>query len=374
MNENNAEHQTQPTPAPVYTSHEEMMILRSRVADVMAIEDTETDPGDGAVAFTGTLRHEAEQAFETLKNRFQDMGYVPLLREAPSGQKQMVVAIRGSLQEALRQRAWVQMALFAATFLTTTFFGGMYAASLSGAGSISLMNTLVFYGLPFSCTLLGILAVHEFGHYLQARRHNMPVTLPYFIPMPFGLGTVGAFVQMRGAVQSKRALFDVGIGGPIAGLLVAIPLFVFGVLIASVTQSPAPDTRSLLMEALIGVFRPEAVSNGILLNPVLLGARFGLVVTALNLLPVGQLDGGHIAYAALGRRWAMWVSYATLVVMGFLGVTVSSNWLVWMFFATISGVQHAPPLNDVTPLDQRRNVAFLATFLLFLSLFTARPF
>lgn len=374
MNENNAESQTQPTPAPVYTSHEEMMILRSRVADVMAIEDTETDPGDGAVAFTGILRHEAEQAFETLKNRFQDMGYVPLLREAPSGQKQMVVAIRGSLQEALRQRAWVQMALFAATFLTTTFFGGMYAASLSGAGNIGLMNTLVFYGLPFSCTLLGILAVHEFGHYLQARRHNMPVTLPYFIPMPFGLGTVGAFVQMRGAVQSKRALFDVGIGGPIAGLLVAIPLFVFGVLIASVTQSPAPDTRSLLMEALIGVFRPEAVSNGILLNPVLLGARFGLVVTALNLLPVGQLDGGHIAYAALGRRWAMWVSYATLAVMGFLGVTVSSNWLVWMFFATISGVQHAPPLNDVTPLDQRRNVAFLATFLLFLSLFTARPF
>ena len=348
--------------------------MRARVADVMAIEDTETDPRDGAVAFTGTLHHEAEQAFETLKTRFQDMGYVPLLREAPSGQKQIVVAIRGSLQEALRQRAWVQMALFAATFVTTTIFGGMYAAALSQARNSGLMNIVVFYGLPFSCTLLGILAVHEFGHYLQARRHKMPVTLPYFIPMPFGLGTVGAFVQMRGAVQSKRALFDVGIGGPIAGLLAAVPLFVVGVLIATVTHSPAPDTRSLLMEVLIGAFRPEAVSNGIALNPVLLAARFGLVLTALNLLPVGQLDGGHIAYAALGRKWAMWISYATLVIMGILGVTVSSNWLVWMFFATISGVQHAAPLNDVTPLDQRRNVAFLATFLLFLSLFTTRPF
>lgn len=350
------------------------MILRSRVADVMAIEDTETDSHGDAVAFTGTLRHEAEQVFETLKPYFKNLGYVPLLRESPSGGKQIVVALRGSLQEAMRQKAWAQMALFAATFITTTLFGGSYAASLSGSRNLGMLNTVLFYGLPFSCTLLGILAVHEMGHYAQARRHNMPVTLPYFIPMPFGLGTLGAFVQMRGGAQSKRALFDVAIGGPMAGLLVAVPLFVVGALIASVTGSPAPDTRSLLMEALIGIFRPEAVNNGILLNPILLAARFGLALTALNLLPVGQLDGGHIAYAALGRKWAARASYATLAIMGVLGIMVSPNWLMWMFFASLSGVQHAAPLNDVTPLDQRRNVAFLAAFLLLLSLFSARPF
>ena len=113
---------------------------------------------------------------------------------------------------------------------------------------------------------------------------------------------------------------------------------------------------------------------GIILNPVLLAARFGLVVTALNLLPVGQLDGGHIAYAALGRKWARWVGLATVAIMAVLGVTASPIWLVWMAFALFSGINHAQPLNDITPLDLRRNVAFIGTFILFLSIFTLRPF
>jgi membrane-associated protease RseP (regulator of RpoE activity) len=193
--------------------------------------------------------------------------------------------------------------------------------------------------------------------------------------MPIGLGTLGAFIQMRGMPRDKRALFDVGLAGPIAGLLVAIPLYVVGLLMAETTSTPAPATRAILMEQLIAIFRPDAVNVGILFNPVLYAARVGLVITMLNLLPVGQLDGGHIAYAALGRKWARWIAYATLAIMAILGFTVSSNWLIWLLFASMGGgARHAPAMDDVTPLGIRRNVIFIAAVILFLSLFTARPF
>jgi membrane-associated protease RseP (regulator of RpoE activity) len=345
--------------------------LRTRISDVMTIENAQVEV-DRAIAFSGQLRVEAEVAFDKLKTRFEELGYVPLLRE--TGEKHIIVAIKGTLQSALAERRWLNALLLLATFATTTLFGGMYASRMQTSVTLSVLQIIVQYGLPFSLTLLTILGVHELGHYIQAKRHSLPVTLPFFIPAPFGVGTFGAFIQMRGAVENKRALFDVGVGGPIAGLLVAMPLFVIGLLLSTVTNTPAPFNRSLLVEGLIALFRPEALTNGIILNPVLLAARFGLIITAVNLLPVGQLDGGHIAYAALGRRWAAWIGYATIAIMAILGITQSTTWFVWMGFALLSGVQHAAPLNDITPLDTRRNAAFLATAVLFLSLFTAQPF
>jgi membrane-associated protease RseP (regulator of RpoE activity) len=363
----------QENPGDVAQDDATLTLLRARIADLMSIENAQMDTVGRAIAFTGHLRVEAQEAFEKLKSRFQELGYIPLLRENDSGERQVVVAMKGKLQAALAQRVWLNAVLFLATIATTTLFGGMYASAMIGQ-RVPALDTILAYGLPFSLTLLSILGVHELGHYVQARRHKLPVTLPYFIPAPFGLGTFGAFIQMRGAVENKRALFDVGIGGPIAGLFIAIPLFVVGLLISTITNTPAPANRSLMAEGLIALFRPEAVSAGILLNPVLLAARFGLIVTAINLLPVGQLDGGHIAYAALGRRWATWIGYATLAIMAILGVTTSPTWFIWLVFAMLSGVQHAPPLNDITPLDTRRYAAFLATFIIFLSLFTAQPF
>jgi membrane-associated protease RseP (regulator of RpoE activity) len=360
-------------PEPLNQRRDELLALRARVSDVMAIEDQRVEQDQRVVSFTGKLRVEAEEAFNKLKARFVELGYVPLLRENDSGERQIVLAVQGKLESTFAQRPWINLALFAATIATTVFAGGQYASLVSGERSLTF-ETIAAYGIPFAAVLLSILAVHELGHYVQARRHKLPVTLPYFIPIPFGLGTFGAFVQMRGAVENKRALFDVGIGGPIAGLLVALPLFVVGLVMSAVTDSPAPATRSLLVEWLISIFLPAASTNGILLNPVLLAARFGLVITAINLLPIGQLDGSHIAYAALGRRWAQWIGYATVAIMAILGVTASPSWFVWIAFALLSGMRHPMPLNDITPLDLRRNVAFLATAALFLSLFSATPF
>ncbi len=347
--------------------------LRARIGDVMRVDNAQVEV-DRAVAFSGQLIVGAEEAFDKLKARFDELGYIPLLRENETGQKQVIVAIKGKLQSAFAERRWLNALLFAATVVTTTLFGGMYASRVQAGQSLPTLHIIIQYGLPFSIALLAILGVHELGHYIQARRHALPVTLPYFVPVPFGLGTFGAFIQMRGAVENKRSLFDVGVGGPIAGLLVALPLFVVGLLMSTVSDLPPPLHRSLLIDGLIALFRPDAMANGILLNPVLLAARFGLIITAVNLLPVGQLDGGHIAYAALGRRWAAWIGYATIAVMAVLGLTVSTTWFVWMGFALLSGVHHIAPLNDITPLDTRRNAAFLVTAVLFLSLFSAQPF
>lgn len=351
---------------------DELSALRARVIDIMSVEDQQMEEGR-AITFTGRLRVEAEEAFSKLKAHFVELGYVPLLRENDSGERQIIVAIRGRLQSTFAQRPWVNLGLLAATIATTVFAGGRYASLLAGDESLSI-ESILSYGVPFAATLLLILGAHELGHYIQARRHGLPVTLPFFIPVPFGLGTFGAFIQLRGPVENKRALFDVGVGGPIAGLIVAIPLFVAGLVMSVVTDSPAPPTRSMLMDLLIAIFLPDAATSGILLNPALLAARFGLIITAINLLPIGQLDGSHIAYAALGRRWARWIGYATIAIMAVLGIVSSSAWFVWIGFALLSGMRHPAPMNDITPLDLRRNLAFLATAMLFLSLFSAAPF
>lgn len=351
------------------------VLLRARVAEVMVIEQTQWDETGSAFAFTGKLRLNADEAFDKLKSRFGELGFTPALREIDATERQTVLAIKGTARLPLTQRPWLNLLLLLATAVTTTLFGGMYAALLSQQDPTNI-TAILTHGVPFSLTLLLILGVHELGHYVQARRHGLPVTLPFFIPVPLPgtLGTLGAFIQMRGAVENRRALFDVGIGGPIAGLLVAIPLFVVGLLVAEITNAPAPANRSFLVTAIIALFRPEALNNGIILNAVLLAARFGLVLTAMNLLPIGQLDGGHIAYAAMGRRWARIIGYGTAIIMVVLGVAVSPTWLIWLMFAVFSGFGHAQPLNDITPLDLRRSVVFIATFVLFLSIFTVRPF
>ncbi|MFN3705240.1 MAG: site-2 protease family protein [Thermoflexales bacterium] len=356
------------------STRNEALMLRAYTAEVLNIEEADTQHAGTMLTFVGRLRVSAEEAFARLKHHFAGLGYVPLLREEEGSHRDMVVAVKGRLEAPLRQRPIVHIALLLATIASTVLFGGLFASALS-ANFRPTLGDLLANGVPFSLTLLSILGVHELGHYIQARRHNLPVSLPYFIPLPLPgtLGTLGAFIQMRGAVENKRALFDVGIGGPLAGLAVAIPLFVVGLLQSELASSPAPNNRSWLMIALIALFRPEALDYGILLNPVLLAARFGLVITAINLLPIGQLDGGHIAYAALGRRWATLLGYLTLGALLVLGVTTSSLWLTWLLFALFSGLQRPQPLDELTPLDKRRSLVFIATTLLFFSLFTARP-
>jgi membrane-associated protease RseP (regulator of RpoE activity) len=240
--------------------------------------------------------------------------------------------------------------------------------------------TLLLAGLPFSLTLMSILLAHEMGHYIVGRRYNAPVSLPYFIPMPIvGLfGTMGAVIVQRAPFEDRRSLFDIGVAGPLAGLVLALPLLVFGL----ATSKVGPIPPGSLMEGnsilYLGIkyliFGRVLPGNGldVSLNPVAWAAWGGLLITSLNLLPIGQLDGGHILYALLGKRaWSVAVGIVILMLaMGFLW----SGWFLWAFLVLVFGLRHPAPLNDLTPMGFRRNLLGLGVLVLFVLMFTPIPF
>ena len=262
------------------------------------------------------------------------------------------------VDEIPRRRVGLNVALFLLTCLTTLMAGsGAFLSFDPFAQPARLLS-----GVPFAFTLLAILGTHEFGHYFTARYHGAAVSLPYFIPAPppFLFGTLGAIIRMGSAIRDRNALFDIAVAGPLAGLAVAVPALVLGLAWSVVAVVPAGGYLvfgdSLLMRFLVYLsFGRIPPGMDVFVHPVALAGWVGLFVTALNLFPVGQLDGGRIAYALFGRYHRA-VGYATVTgLVALAAVTWSPNWLVWaalVFFFV--GVRHSPPLDEATPLTPRR--------------------
>jgi membrane-associated protease RseP (regulator of RpoE activity) len=203
----------------------------------------------------------------------------------------------------------------------------------------------------------------------MARWHGVDVTPPYFIPAPMGLGTFGAFIQIKSLIKSRRAVFDIGVGGPLAGLVVALPLLYFG--LRQVPPEAAaglaiPTTSSPFFVLMYELANGAAPTGAIVtLSPIASAAWIGIFVTALNLVPVGQLDGGHIAYALLGQRRARLAGVVTVGLMIVLGMLVWPGLLTWaLLIALLAGFSHRPALDDVTPPDGRRVALGVLTLLL----------
>jgi membrane-associated protease RseP (regulator of RpoE activity) len=222
-------------------------------------------------------------------------------------------------------------------------------------------------GLPYGLGVMLILGVHEMGHYLTARRHGVRVSLPYFIPVPFALGTFGAFISMPPLLKSRRQLFDIGVAGPLAGLAIAIPALAIGLRWSQVLPVDPADAgnmsqgvsvnASMLLALISKLAIGGAISQGhyLVLHPLAFAGWLGLTITALNLLPVGQLDGGHIAHALFGRARAAWVGRVALGGMVVLGLFVWPGLITWALIVYfIAGRPGIPPLDDVTVLDGKR--------------------
>ena len=284
-----------------------------------------------------------------------------------------------------QHRLWLHALLFGLTVVTTTMVGlSHYAAFLSdfGAQRVSAGWGSIGYGAWYSATILAILGAHEMGHYLACRYYRVDASLPYFIPMPLVLtGTFGAVIRIREPIRYKRALFDIGIAGPIAGFLVAVPALFAGMWLSNVVPLPRQMTGLELGEPLL--FKAAAwlvwgtPPGGLALNmhPMAFAAWFGLLATALNLFPIAQLDGGHISYAVFGPR-ATYITYASLAVAMTL-TTVSRSWIVWTVMIVallfIAGPRHPRVVDEVMPLDRTR--LWLAGFALvmFVLCFTPAP-
>ena len=288
----------------------------------------------------------------------------------------------------IRTRLLVPAALFVATLATTLWVGGALGIAAEspelfrdpGTTRSGLEWTLVWvrHGIPYSFSLLFILLCHEFGHYLTARAYRVDASLPYFLPMPFTIvGTLGAFIRIRSLFPNRRALLDVGLAGPIAGFVVCLPLLAAGVA-ASRPGAPIPGGiqfgEPLAFQAFAAAFGPVVPEGEVLyLSPMGLAAWFGLLVTAINLLPMGQLDGGHALYAVLRERAARFSK--TVHLLMFPLAVWSPTWLVWGLLCLLLGARrpHPPTLDDAAPLGRRRRVLAGAGLAIFAVCFTPEP-
>ncbi len=295
----------------------------------------------------------------------------------------------------------VNVALFLATIATTLFAG--FLNSVQAAGPWTFRN-VVAGGVPFAGSLIAILLTHEMGHYVLARRWGMQTTLPYFIPAPFGAGTFGAVIRMRSLFPSRVAALEVGAAGPLAGFAVAFPLLLWGLAHSDVAAAPAPSPDALdspfaVIRALLA-HRPLVLADSgiqyfgesaltvlarwlvrgplppghvLMFHPVAFAAWIGLLVTTLNLVPLGQLDGGHVLYALLGRRRARAASRVVSAGLLAAGIFLSWNWLLWgLLTRAVVGLGHPPALLE-EPLDPVRAAVAVVSFALFAGTFIPVP-
>ncbi len=376
--------------------------LRADVEDVFAVSRVETprQAPQGTVVFVGDLLlRDSERVYDIIAERWRRHDYTPLLRRQEG---QVILLAQPGVVLPRPSNPWINLGLGLATLLSILFTGAALECQC-------IPTTLADWqsGLPMMLSIMVILAAHEFGHYFAARYHKVAVTLPYFIPLPIvsPVGTLGAFIQLRSPFKTKKQLFDIGVAGPLAGLVFAVPLVIWGVATSTVQEvsrqgesvlegnsifylavkyaiydrllpsfdryADLPFIHEFLL-LLAGVIPPGGGTD-ILINSVAFAAWFGLFVTAMNLLPVGQLDGGHIIYCLLGEK-ARWLGIVLVGVMLLAGIFWWSGWILWailVFF--VVGPGHPPPLNDLVPLGLPRRVLAYLMILIFLILFMPNP-
>jgi Zn-dependent protease len=384
-------------------------LLNSAVSHVMSISDV-TVGGHGdpfAVRYRGRLQMASEKAYAQLEPTFIQENFTPVFRNEDGGH--VVMAVPGVI-EPEPSNPYLNLLLFGLTLLSMVFVGAWneYQGPVDG-GLLSLIRAVsqdLAAGLPFAISLFAILVAHESGHYLAARLNQTAVSLPYFIPFPSLFGTMGAFISLKEPPRNKRHLLDIGLAGPLSGLVIAIPVLLIGLSLSEVGRLPEEPHAGILLEGnsllylgakylVKGELLPAPADYGglppvlywgryiLLGTPVPLGARdvilhpiawagwAGLLVTSLNLIPVGQLDGGHLMNVLLGPRAKTFWPFIVggLIALGF----VWSGWWVWAGLIFLLGRQYARPLDEITELDPKRRALAWLGLIVFVLVFIPVP-
>ncbi len=330
-----------------------------------------------AVICRGQLKTTATNAYERIKANIEAQfgdRFLIIFQEGLSDKPFFVLvpntqaAKTNTRGEQKITRPGLALILLAVTFVTSTFVG-VKVAGLNPTILTSNPGELL-KGLPYALALLTILGIHEIGHYLTARYYKIRSTLPYFIPMPFFLGTFGAFIQMRSPIPNRKALFDVSIAGPIAGFIATLPLLLWGLAHSEVVPQTEktgilnPDALNPQYSILLALLSKLALgsqltpASAIDMHPVAVAGFLGLIVTALNLMPVGQLDGGHIIHAIFGQRTAVVIGQISRLLLLLLSL-IQPEFFPWAIILLFLPLVDEPALNDVTELDNKRDIGGL---------------
>ena len=361
------------------------------------------------VRYRGNLRYtDSAGAYELLAQKLRPFDITPLLRWEED--RIAVELVQGSPKPS-RSNPWINLILFFVTLLSVGLTGALYGMDGPLPEGLWPSILLIFSrGWPFAISMLSILGAHEFGHYLVGRYHGVNVSLPYFIPLPFSpFGTMGAFINMKEPPKNRRVLLDIGIAGPLAGLVVSIPVLLIGLSLSSVDVLPmmSPEGMTFQLEgnsilyllakfAVFGQLLPAPADYGhlgpvlywvryfvtgrpfplggvdVLLHPVAWAGWAGLLVTAMNLIPAGQLDGGHLLYVLIGRKRAQRIFPMILIFLVIMGL-VWPGWWLWAALIFFLGRAYAEPLDQVTPLDERRKLLAVLGLVIFILTFTPVP-
>jgi len=334
--------------------------IRRIVSTQFPIYDTRVGPQSLVLAIQVDPTR-LEGKFDQLRRDLWAAGYIPILRRQQG--EDFLEVVPKPRQRG--RRDWVNIALLAATVVTTTLAGALIWLTYVGGQTLAptdFLNGAIYFSIP----VLTILGLHELAHYFMARRRKIDASLPYFIPLPppFLFGTFGAFISIREPFPDKKALFDIGAAGPLAGFAASIPIALAGLYLSAHTVAlPATYCGPTILGVSYGslvigpslfweflaLFFPHSLLT---LHPLALAGWVGIFVTSINLLPAGQLDGGHVFRALFGDR-IRYVSYGTVILLFGLGLFYT-GWLFFGILILLLGVRHPPPLNDISPLDRRR--------------------
>ncbi len=394
---------------PLLNEHTDQAVRR-----IFFIEDTTYgDERKGyIVKYHGRLLlPDSAEAYDRLAAAVKPLGLTPLFRHEDDRQTVILVTSR---KPASPSNPRTNLIFFILTLISVWFTGGMLSMSELPPSLIEIVWAILTQGWPFALSMIAILSAHEFGHYLAGRRHGAAVSLPYFLPLPFPIspfGTFGAFINMKEAPKNRRVLMDIGIAGPLSGLVVAIPVLLIGLSLSPLSTLPAAPTASGLGQAQLEgnsllyllskfiifgqmlpapldydgmsplvywlryLFTGQPLPYGgldVLLHPVAWAGWGGLLITSLNLIPAGQLDGGHLLYVLFGKQRARRFFPLVLIALGLLGF-VWAGWWLWAALIFLFGRIYAEPLDQITELDDKRKRLGLLTLFIFLLVFTPVP-
>jgi len=356
-------------------------LLKSEVGQRFPFYDMKYDRN--MLAFFCRIDEERlEENFDSLRLSLSEKGYIPMLRYTKG--EHILYIIRK--QKRKFKPVWVNVALLIATIITTTLAGSIQWVGISNGDILEIISANYLWNglLYFSIPLLLILGIHEMGHYFASKKHKVDSSLPYFIPLPppFILGTFGALIATREPIPDRKALIDIGAAGPICGFLVAIPVSILGFYFMQ--QNPIyPVTDAggfvliypLFLQWLGSLF---PMPQNIVIHPTAFAGWVGLFITALNLLPIGQLDGGHVIRALFkeNSKYITWIVMISLIAWGFYvsATTNYAGWLVFiMFIMFMIGTRHPAPLNEISPIDNKRKIIGIVALIIFILCFAPIP-
>lgn len=327
---------------------------------------------EGVYEFYTLVDPNLEGDFKELVGELKKIGYIPVIGKRKDAGPDYVISVI-KRRNARPFGTWVNLLLLAGTIASTTWVGGTLSAPYFGLSSPTM--TYIYGFFYFSLPLLIILASHEFGHYVMAKRNGVAASLPFFIPAPFPpLGTLGALISLRDPLPDRKTLIKIGAAGPLVGFLMSIVIGLIGAYLGTVQKpvnvTPTQVTTLIYLPLIYQIFPAIHMSNSV--DPVSFAAWVGFLVTAINLFPIGQLDGGHVARGVLGKN-AKYLSYAFIAILVILGIYYIS-WILFAIIIIILGLSHPPPLNDISMPGKKEIAVGIVAIALVAICFTPVPF